>query len=393
MKQITIILILFIGLNTIAQVQFEKGYIINNDGEKISCLVKNEDWNYNPKSITYKIDHNSTEKKGNIETIKEFGINEVSNFKRFKINIDRSSTNPNKLSKTRLYNYNEETIFLKTLIEGNADLYLFKEGNLIKFFYKKNQETPIKQLEYKKYLNTKGGLAENNNYLTQLRLDLPCNKLDIKTIKYTQKSLVNFFLKYNNCDKNTTTALKNYDSKKNKSKFNLKLKVGMKNATITPKNTSSNTTKLESKGTNLKIGLEAELVLPFNKNKWSIYAEPTYNSFNEDIDGDSDGSINYKSIKIDIGAKHYMFLNHNSKLFLLGALGIDLSMDSKIVFNSNRELEISSGPHLTFGLGYNYKDKYSIETRYSINNDLTDNYSFWETKYSSFSIVFGYNFL
>ena len=42
-KKITMLVILFIGLNTSAQIKFEKGYIITNGGVKTECLIKNED--------------------------------------------------------------------------------------------------------------------------------------------------------------------------------------------------------------------------------------------------------------------------------------------------------------------------------------------------------------
>ena len=128
MKLKITMIILFIGLNSVAQIKFEKGFIITNHGEKVECLIKNEDWLYNPNKITYKKDKNSNEIEGNLYNIKEFIINGTTKYKRFKVNIDKSRTNINQLSNKRTYDFEVETLFLKVLVEGNANLYVFNSN-------------------------------------------------------------------------------------------------------------------------------------------------------------------------------------------------------------------------------------------------------------------------
>jgi hypothetical protein len=392
MKQTITFIILFIGLNTIAQIRFEKGYIIKSNDEKIECLIKNEDWLYNPTNFLYKKDVNAKEINGNLNSIKEFGVNGVSKYKRFKVNIDKSKTDINLLSNTRTYNFVTETLFLKTLVEGKANLYLYNEKSLVKYFYKK-ENSPIKQLEYKEYLNSTGLLAKNKNYLTQLRLDAACKSIDYKKVDYRRNSLVKYFLAYNNCDGNNI-SVKNYTESNNKNLFNLRAKIGIGNATINTSNSAYAYKNISSSGANIRAGIEAEYVLSFNNNKWAIYVEPTYQTYKGDIEGSQSGKITYNSIELPLGVKHYMFINNNSKLFLSGALVLDFAMDSKIDFNSNtlNVLEISSSPtSYQLGFGYNFNNKYTIETRYNFGRDITKNYVYWETDYSSFSIILGYS--
>ena len=54
MKKIIACIILFTALNTIAQTKFEKGYYIDNLGNKEEGLINNENWIYSPKSFLFK---------------------------------------------------------------------------------------------------------------------------------------------------------------------------------------------------------------------------------------------------------------------------------------------------------------------------------------------------
>ena len=389
--RITLTILLFISLNAIAQIKFENGYIINNNDEKIDCLIKNEDWLHNPTSFLYKINKNAKEITGTLSSIKEFGVNGLSKYKKFKVNVDKSGTNVNQLSNKRTYDFVVETLFLKALVAGSANLYVYDEGSFVKYFYAK-KNTPIKQLEYKEYLNSTGLLVKNKNYLTQLRLDVSCNNLDYKNIKYKKNSLVDYFLAYNNCNGNSN-IVEDFTASNKKDDFNLIAKFGIGNATITPSNNTFGYGNIESNGINLRMGIEAEYILPFNKNKWSIFIEPTYQTYKGDIEGTQSGEITYNSIEVPLGVKHYMFLNNKAKLFLSAAYVLDFTMNSKIDFKNLGDLEVTSSSGTQIGLGYNYNNKYTLEARYNMGRDLTQNYSYWKTNYSAFSIILGYKFL
>lgn len=43
-----------------AQINFEKGYFISNDNEKIECLIKSIDWKNNPTEFKYKLNEKQT---------------------------------------------------------------------------------------------------------------------------------------------------------------------------------------------------------------------------------------------------------------------------------------------------------------------------------------------
>ena len=83
MKKKFTLIILLVGLNTIAQAKFEKGYFIKNNGDKVECLIKNKGWVNTPQIFEYRISNSSLTQTGLIKNIKEFGFKDIAKFKRF----------------------------------------------------------------------------------------------------------------------------------------------------------------------------------------------------------------------------------------------------------------------------------------------------------------------
>ncbi len=153
----------------------------------------------------------------------------------------------------------------------------------------------------------------------------------------------------------------------------------------------------------IRFGIEAEFILPFKKNKWGVIIEPTFQSFfsekkirTKKISGGLFISkINYKSIELPIGLRHYISLN-TSILFVDFAYLLDFSYQSTIDFYDRygallSSLDIKSRGNIAVGVGYKYRDRYSIEMKYSINREILYNYSSWFSNYNTFSLIFGYS--
>jgi hypothetical protein len=151
------------------------------------------------------------------------------------------------------------------------------------------------------------------------------------------------------------------------------------------------------------IGLAAELTLPFNRNKWSIILEPTYQYFansrtkDRGINGRTEVTfeVDYKSIELPLGARHYFFLNNNSKLFLNASFVWDFPLQSTIIYNREdgstaRPLEINGTYNVALGLGFKYAEKYSLELRYFTDRNILANYNNWFAEYQSVSVILGY---
>jgi len=150
---------------------------------------------------------------------------------------------------------------------------------------------------------------------------------------------------------------------------------------------------------NLRIGFETEAVLPFHNEKWSVYIEPTFQSFKgEEIVartgiafGDIVGIVIYKSIELPIGIKHYINLSKKSKLFIKAAYLIDFEFDSKIQIFASKTI-LKSENNLAFGIGYKFNDIYSIEIMHQTPRNITlDNENLSSKYQNNLLISFGFN--
>ena len=392
-------------MHSYSQVLFENGYFINENNQKINCLIENQDWKSNPIGFKYKLDENQNILAADIKTIKEFGVTGQTKFVRALVKIDRSANKMESISKEKNPEFNEEKLFLKVLIEGKATLYLYDEVNLRRFFYK-NNDSEIKQLVYKVYSVDNYNLAKNNYFREQLFIDFKCESISQKeyeNLAYEKKDLEKFFIKYNKCN---DPSFVSYESKEKKDLFNLTIRPRLNNSSLSTNNNTSETfdLKFDSK-TNVSLGIEAEFILPFNKNKWAILFEPTYQYYKTEktkettafLGGEIFGKVDYKSIELPIGIRHYFFLNNDFKIFLNASFVYDFSSNSKIKFTRNdgseiNSFDIKSNAGLGFGAGCKLKDKYSVELRYLTARNLLSNYVNWSSSFTTASLILGYSF-
>lgn len=402
-KSFLIALILSISITSYSQISFEKGYYIDNSGQKTDCLIKNYDWNKNPKEIEVKISENSESSKISITSLTEFGIYDFSKYIRETVNIDRSSNNVNDV----LFNdknpiFNEETLLLKVIIEGDASLYQYKDGNLITFFYSLNN-SKIEPLIYKTYLKSENVLGTNEQYKQQLWSDLKCENItsnEVSNIEYSESKLANLFVKYNKCKNASFT---NFDEFKQKKVFNINLISGLDYSSLKIENSSDylyNYNLDFGNKINFRIGGELELILPFNKNKWTVFITPSYQRFKADGDINENTvyhnnfKVNYQVLELPLGIRHYFFLNKNSKIFTDTSFSFNFPINSTIEYKSDyiaspTVIDINYQTNLGFGLGYTYK-KYRIGAKYYLNNDILYNYDYWSSTYKKLSFTLGY---
>lgn len=392
-KQLLFLLITILSFNCYSQISFEKGYYIDNSNQKTNCLIKNIDWKNNPTQFEYKLSENSESKKKTIESIKEFGINNISKYVRSIVNIDRSSEDIKKLSYDRNPIFKEEKLFLKVLIEGKANLYLLEDGNLRRFFFNK-ENSAIEQLIFKSYKTPNNQIGKNNRFKNQLWNNLKCPNLKINKVEnlsYQKNDIVDFFVEYNECNGEKNT---NYEEKQKKDLFNLSIRPGFNNSSLSVQNSiySSRDTDFDNEF-GFRFGIEAEFIMPFNKNKWSLIIEPTYQYYKSEKETrNRNVKADYKSIEIPVGIRHYFFLNENSKMFVNGSFIFDFSNNSIVDYSIGTDLEIKTRNNFAFGIGYKYNDKYSLELRYQTSREVLSDYIAWSSDYNTFSVIFGYSF-
>ena len=394
------------SVESYSQIYFENGYYINNLNQKIECQIKNEDWKNNPTEFEYKVSGTSESQKAQIGAVKEFAIYKGSKHIRATVHIDRSRDDVQNLTLDRNPLFKTEELFLKVLIEGQANLYEYVDGNLKRYFYNV-ENSDIEQLVFKKYKLLDNKIGANNQFKQQLWKDLQCSSItlnDVERLSYKKNELIKFFEKYYQCSNlELTTHIPQASS--DWFQVSLRPRVSYSSLSIRSNPSSSKDTDFGNK-LGVGMGLEFEFILPFNKNKWAIILEPTYQNYVADQTKDAANvsggklmaEVDYKSIEIPFGLRHYFFLNDTSKLFLNISYVFDMAIDSSLELKRGDgviidDMKVNASNYLAIGAGYKLNDKYSVELRYFTNRTILGDYVFWHSDYKSMSLIFGYTFL
>jgi hypothetical protein len=402
MKNTFLIIFLISVFTAVSQNPFENGYFIKNDGTKINCFVRPLDWSTNPVTFQYKLTEDAKTEIGKIENVKEFGTDATSKFIRTTVAIDQSSEAIANLTYDRNPDFKEETLFVKVLVEGKASLFFTSRETKNRFYYT-NEDGEIEQLIFKSYMVTRSKKGENNRYKQQLATTLKCDNLDVKEfekLEYKTKDLIHIFETYNTC---VDSYFISFEKKKEKElaleKVNYK---GKLNLSLRPGVTFSSyytTTDIQREDfenkTGYRIGLELEYLFPSKNRNWAIFIEPSYRNYESEkevlyvdfysIQKYTTITVKKNSIDIITGPRYYFNLNKKSSIFVDVSLLIDTNINSEETSSEDLGYYNNMGIDLgnSFGLGYRYNEKLSLQCRYN-------NYG---STFSSSSVVLGYNFL
>lgn len=390
-KFILSLLAIIVSLPTYSQIKFEKGYYISNDGNKVECLIKNMDWENNPTEFLYKQAEDAEPKRATIEEVKEFGVYNISRYVRATVDIDQSSNDISKLSTMRAPEFSREEIFLKVLVEGKANLYVYVGKNIKRFFYE-TDEVPVEQLIYKSF---RSGESINQNYMFRQQLinTFHCDALEksrIENLDYSQRDLTKLFLQYNAC---LDVEPANFTNKQKRDAFNLWLRPRVALSSASAFRDHANVVRdlqFEQQAT-FSAGIEAEFILPFNKNKWAIIAEPTYQSYEASISSEP-VRIDYQALELPIGVRHYFFLNSHSKLSLAAAFQLNFPSNSTFVHMTNITWEITRSANMAFEVGYILKNRLTVAYRYQTSREMVSS-NIWNVKFETMAFVVGYSIL
>ena len=388
-------LISFISTTLPAQNFYESGYFVTTDGKVTEALIFNEDWKSNPEEFTYKLSEESKALTHNLESVIEFGLGGHTKFVRATVNIDQSSNQLSRLSSSRTPNFELKTVFLKIIIAGKATLYSYKSGTLSRFLYSVDG-SDIEQLIYRRFLIGET-IVEDKKFQDQLKLKVSCNEfinqdpLDTK-IKYLEDELVGYFKEFNSCTGSTFIVYKDLDTE-GKNYINISAKPGINVSSFDIFGFQSGNKKFDT-DTFLKFGIELELILPYNNNKWGIIFEPTYQKY-KTPGSPSPGSgftLDYSSIEFPIGLRYNMFINSENRIWINGFLVLDLPLKNEFKFGV-ADVRTRMIPNGVFGIGYKFKNKISFESKFSSKRFFYSKGSQQNVAYYQyFSLGIGYTF-
>ncbi|RZN79222.1 MAG: hypothetical protein EVB11_12790 [Winogradskyella sp.] len=406
MKNKLLLIALLLFSISYSQINFEPGFIIDKSGKKIECLIKNLDWSNNPKTIDYKVNENSETITISPQLIKVFQIGDKIRYISETINVDQSSQQFSSLSNFVEPNFTIQTLFIRQLVSGAANLYMYSDNNKSLFFYSLN-EGQVFPLVYKKYFKNNQTVAENNSYKKTLYDNFKCKEFNpnkIRGVDYSENDLINFFSDFNFCNTESNLIYKKEGAK---GRINLSAKLGVSFSNLEidfdPGLIGSDIQSASfSNEVTLRFGAEFEYILPFNKNKWAVFIEPSFLSYSSTADirvqrtstvFEDTVSIDYKVIEIPIGLRHYFYLNNKSKLFINAAFVVSNDLSDSIEYGISPDLDVRSGTSGLIGLGFNYNNKFSVEARLYFPRDITSTYPFFNSPLSISSIILGYQFL
>ncbi len=70
---------------------------------------------------------------------------------------------------------------------------------------------------------------------------------------------------------------------------------------------------------------------------------------------------------------------------------LDFPIASVFKPENGDEFEINSKPNMAFGLGYKFRERYSLELRYHSPREILNGYASWLSDYNTMSVIFGYS--
>ena len=388
MKTLFLFIAICISSISIAQSTFKPGHYTTLQGERIDCLIKNNDWLNSPEQIQYKLNENGDTQTIKTSELKNFEIDNYSKYITANINVDESLTKTVTSVKRRL--------LIQVIIEGKASLYSYNGYKNKKYFYSVD-DSEVVELIHKEYTEN-NFVKQNNDFLVKLNNDVKCVATDnFVRIKYNKNTLKKHFEAYNACKNSAIT----FEKTSRKVNYKLNVLAGFNQSSIEVKKDDNanldNPLSFDSK-MSPTVAIELEAILPGNNYKNAVFVGlgyTTYKSEGENIKTNETLKAEYTAITFNLGVRHYMFLNQNSKLLLEANGTFDVSNSSDIQLPPTSGIvinEINTAPSFSFGAGYKYQ-KFGATLRYYFNRELSRKEAALKTSFSNVSLLLSYNIL
>lgn len=368
MKFSVFILFIFVSVNSFSQNKFEKGYYIDNLSNKINCFIKNYDWRKNPDSFEIRDSNSSKITIISIADAKEVEIFNKVKFIRESLAMETSTDNIQNLSTVADLKFITKTIFLKIIIEGKNSLYKYESSDIPTRFFIKSSNNLIDWLVFKKYFNSEqnGAIVLNQSYKKQLYINANCSGItidDVQKVKYDLADLKDFFTKINICQGEPVAA--SYQEIKVQYRFQPMVVLNNSGISLDFKNGNVSGKYDFTKQYNIAFGAAFEILLPFNNFNWSVFAEPTYNSYKGNItiikefsvNPNYAVSVNYTFIQLPLGIRRNFYVNKTSNFYVDAALNLKTGIGKSAVTIEREETIDLALTSLNFKLGAGFKFK------------------------------------
>lgn len=393
--------VLTLNHTAFSQKNFVPGVIETLNNETLSGLIDYKNWEVNPTSISFKKDSAAAVVNYTPLSIKSFKV--ANDYYTGKIvSVDKSPYRLEDLVYLDTKSYIDiDTVFLSVYVLGAANLYYLKDKDQKEHFYWEKTGTDIAELIYKttlKKVDGKSMIERVERYKGQLIYyfaDCPKIKDKISYTVYNSKGMIKLFEEYNKCKNAESTFLKKYEK--------TVMKVGVTGGlSITALNMHQG---FEDRYSLMMIypefnyayspviGLSLNIVLPRSRDKWSLYNELLFKSYdvqssfrsfymNENYYGTVNLSLGGTYLKLSNMVRYQVPFKKVKPFVNVGfsnaiAIALVNHRSSEDVYYSNHTIETGlAAPNprgheigLTGGAGVQVR-KFSAELRYETGNGM-----------------------
>ncbi|MBO9613055.1 MAG: hypothetical protein J7619_10195 [Dyadobacter sp.] len=389
-KSLFFSLFICLSIGAKAQIRFEKGYFVNNDKVKTVCNIRNVDWDNNPSSFRYQLPGSDEVLDAALQDVSAFGIDGGNAYVRALVKVDQSSTDVSRLSNDRNPEWQEQLVFLKVLVEGEATLFQYKRNEVSQFYYQKGDSlyTP---LVFKRYIDGNGQRAINFGFRQQLLNELSCEgitQLQIERTSYRESDLVSYFQRYNTCKR---PGGQDGVKKVRRNIFNVKITPGVDMSQLSTSGfTRTRDGKNKGNTTGIRAGAEVEYFAPFHKNKWSIFVEPSFQAHKFPLRVTStDVDMNFWTIEVPVGIRHHFYLSEKTKVFVNVFYSRKIKESAMVEKDDHTDYRVIANSGFGGGAGVAY-GPFSLEARYYLKRALYAYRVRIDMEYSKATVILGY---
>lgn len=390
--------LLLLGLSGRAQAQFEPGYTVSYRGDTLNCWIKNEGWRNSPVSVSIRRTENGPEEQVNCHQIQAFGIGEEVFYRAESLFVDVSATSLQSLSFQREPEWKPDTLFIQQLVDGPANLFVYRKKGVNKYFFKVDTDT-LAQLVYKKYQTVDGTFLENRAFALQLGSRLKCGEsqlVDIERIEYTEKPILAAFEAYNACVGGQVILRPSGGQ----NKFHIQVLAGLDvhRYRVLSAYRSSGNLALKNQPS-FRLGMEGEMVFAFKRSQWAATGEVGFHYFRnqEGIPAIppaqffGDITVRYHALETLMGIRRYFDLPGETRLFVSAFGLLDWNFKSSIAIGAASDKAMLNGSY-TWGAGLGIRrGKWGGEIRIYDYRVLFENVPiFWDQRLYKASAVFSY---
>ena len=203
----SILVLLFFNLSF--SQKFEKGYFIENNGNKVECFLDKKYQHYSPDIIKYKLSEKDNIKEIDVNSIKELRIYDKVIYYKFNVDMNSSSTRISELDYEKKLRTIKKNILLEIIEKGKINLYLYRdiEGKS-SFYYLKDDDSNPELLDYKKYKSGESIIvvSENNDFRNEIYNLVKESNIsieEVENLKYEDRDLIKIIKKYNQINNNS----------------------------------------------------------------------------------------------------------------------------------------------------------------------------------------------